>query len=249
MRKFPLVILVAMVLSSCFGKSDHVVERSVTLDVARQTPGVYIMDGDRFVLIQRQNSSRLFTESSDYGVLLLSAATPIQKIPNTAQLVLIGIESITFNSMANANNGYTFSYHVNLQNNRVGLFDWPGMNFFIDGGTTRWFETINGEPPSKFTSRMIYTRRSWSLMQTHGILTASENEVFTFGRFVGTNFEEEKITANRRFFAYPNRSVQRFNLEIERTMNGYFLINFQNRPSGYFLINGGNYAVVEFIDP
>ena len=84
---------------------------AVTLDVAKQKSGLYIVDGDCFVPVKAQQSIRtLFEEATDYKVLLLDPEDRIPKIPNTAQLVLFGKTFVTADKILQ--DGYTIPYQV-----------------------------------------------------------------------------------------------------------------------------------------
>ena len=81
---------------------------------------------------------------------------------------------------------------------------------------------------------MLYTHRNYNLMRFHGILQASQGERFTFGWFQGTTHREETYAANTRFFAWDGSAANRVPFEIERTVNGYFEVNFAGgTPIGY----------------
>jgi len=239
-------------------------QTGVTIAEAQKVPGVYVKIGNRFVLIRKQNMDFLFDNQSMYTAILLDAAFQPPKIPINSQLVVVGITSAAMSRIAH--NGYTIPYEVEwgsgkvgdlgkvVENSKIGIRNY---NYVYYGSGTAWFEKINGKDPYEYTSRMIYTRRNYNLMQTHGIFTAAKNEKFSLGRFEGTAYKEVKLIANKRFFTYgvhtsgsifthvsqePNST--RENITITRTMNGYFEINFQTPPSGYYYIHG--IGVVEF---
>ena len=228
---------------------------SVTLDEAKNTPGIYIKDGNRYTLIESQQMSQMFDGSragTDYTVYLLDGSLQIQRVPNNAQLVLIGVDRATARQVVH--NGYTIPYYVDFgirleQNSKVGLSS-EGYS-----GSYTWYETINGKPPYDFSSRMVYTRQSYSLMQTHGVFNLEKNEQISFGRFIGTEFRENTFVADKRFFT---SRIANLDLNVERTMDGYFLLNIPNSTNGYYYIDCLNTrwynwyplsSVIEFVDP
>jgi hypothetical protein len=118
------------------------------------------------------------------------------------------------------------------------------------------FEEINGVEPTNYVSRMIYTGYYSNFSSTHGILSASQVEEFTFGWMDGTSWVETTYTADKRFYLLPVSSefAIRANYEVIETRNGYFEVKFLTPPEGYYAI--GPWwcksfldRIVEFVSP
>ena len=208
-------------------------EGTVTLDEARRNSGLYIIKGNNFIPIKRQDIGNLSGPDNHYANIL-DATAQVHKIPNTAQLVLFGIEEISVDKILRT--GYTIPCNVQFDQS-----DSPVRISYYNNVGGR-FEKMNGENPLKYSPRLF--------MQTSQILEAKENEFFVFGRFENTEWKEYTLTANHRFFIYKagyrDRDVERWNLGIERTRNGYFKVNFTQPPVGYCCINGS--VIVEFVN-
>jgi len=227
--------------------------RAVTLEQAQAIRGLFVKDGDMFIPIEAQWSSfgfannvrTHFTTASEMMAVLFNPNFEIPRIPNNAQLVLIGETNIGI--YETFQNGWTIPHGVNLGqgwnafgvpsgSERVALLDYTRTTW---GTTDAWFDTINGQAPLNFASRMVYTRTRFGLMPFHGLLTGSSGEEFTFARWEGTNFVQRTYVADRRFFTLPSNDMSsrqgiRANYSIERTPNGYFEINFFTPPVGYY---------------
>ena len=219
----------------------------VTLDAAKNTPGLYLMEDELFLLItQPQNTRELFHSWRNYQVLIMDAETPIIKIPKSGQLVVVGWDSIAARNVVH--DGYTIPYRVEFgieltRDSEICINSDPQYSNYEE-----WYETVNGEAPYNYASRMLYTAQYWSMMQTVGILTAQKYEEFSFGRFRGTDFVERTVIADQRFFTFEARDGQLIDIEIERTTNGYFKIDFSETPTGYCALQRGSWWVVEFVD-
>ena len=252
---------------------------SVTLAEAQGTPGLFIKYGDRFIPIRPQWTNEPggfagrqirgqgvtghFGSSSNMKAVLFNSGFQIPRIPNNAQLVLIGEENIGI--YATFHNGWTIPHGVNLGlgrnafgvasgSERVALLNYTQTT---SGASDAWFDTLNGQEPLNFQDRMVYTRVRFGLMPFHGILTGTPHEQFTFGRWEGTNWVETTYSADRRFFTMTSGDTGsdrgiRADYEIVRTMNGYFEVNFLTAPLGYYAIGHRMHwlnRVVEFAPP
>ena len=116
MKKVVNVVIVLIIMMVVFPLLMlPILAADVTLDEANLKSGVYIKQGDRFTLIERQQIEVLYDglrSGTDYNVLLVDTAVQIQAIPNNAQLVLIGLNRVYAQRIAR--NGYTI---INIQYN------------------------------------------------------------------------------------------------------------------------------------
>jgi len=257
LRSKSLTVVLIFILMGVFlllTSTDVALARAVTLDEAQRDPGVYIKEGNLFTRIEGRpkrgwgNSSLglgqergTFVDNNhtliNLAVFLLDADIIIPKIANTAQIVIIGRNSLQMRKITPR--GYTIPYRISLSRNRdkveVSMFgDVYTAASSLSVGT---YESINGRTPQDYANRII----------PPGIITANKNEVFSFGRFKGTSFTEDSYTANRQAFTQDNRAVKRFEeIKIERTKNGYFIINFATVPIGYYYLGD---SIVEFVTP
>ena len=191
------------------------------------------MKGNNFIPIGRQDTGSL-SGPNNHDVKILDAAVQVPKISNTAQFVIFRMERISVDKILHI--GHTIPCDVQ--------FDQSDRTVYIsrNNNVSGQFESINGETPLKYSPRLF--------MQTSRILDAQENESFVFGRYENTEWKEYTITANHRFFIYSpryrDRDFERWNFEIERTKNGYFKVNFTQKPVGYCCINGN--VILEFVN-
>jgi len=107
-----------------------------------------------------------------------------------------------------------------------------------------------------YQERVIFTRGAWSLTDTHGLLTGSQNESFTFSWWHGTEKVERTYYADRYFFTFPAQGTSDYaiqaNYVITTTDNGYFEVNFLSPPDGVYGIGSSvRYIdrIVEFVSP
>jgi hypothetical protein len=100
---------------------------------------------------------------------------------------------------------------------------------------------------------MIYTGHRFLVASSHGILSASRDEEFTFSWMSGTNWVERTFTADKRFCLLPVSGGTRANYEILETRNGYFEVVFLTPPVGHYATIGQGKSsferIVEFIAP
>ena len=219
----------------------------ITLEEALNTPGVYIKDGDRFILLGGQalstryaslyQSGHLFNQpqSSTNASVLLDVLTSIPRIPNDTQLILIEHTEIFINGTLYE--GYTIAPNVIIGEH------------FVDVNNER-YEFINGGYPNEYSDRILGRGNN-------SVLRSDPFERFTFGRFIGTQIDEISFLADRRFFHYI-RDQNVIDIEIVRTLNGYFEINFITPPVGYHVVRSTHFPppmlrpfnlIIEFYDP
>ena len=199
----------------------------VTIDEARQTPGVYIKNGDMFMLINphwtggSSNFSPFRSEivtlpqgmtignisTSVLLPLLYEADFSIPQIPNNAQLVVIGITNISIREILL--DGWTIPVGLAIGGpsspvrNPYGWIETSDIYTFLNpsGGHTGWnrtFDDINGVMPLDFSRRMIYTGYRYLLASRHGVLDATRGEQFTFSWWAGTERIQRTYTADKR---------------------------------------------------
>jgi hypothetical protein len=186
----------------------------------------------------------LFPGMSDIKALSLNPGVQAPRIFNDEQLVIIGTTRVDI--YETLDNGWTIPYGVS-----IGMFGnyLIGYNHTILGNQS--FFSINGSEPENYANQMIYTRRSWSMMRFHGVLTGVQGEEFTFAlpNWNGDLYDKTYI-ADRRFFTIDN-SDQRSqipNYFVAITDNGYFSIDFIEPPIGFYSITEqGRVRVVEFV--
>jgi len=198
----------------------------VSLEEAKQYPGLYIMDGDRFTRIgvtRNEFRKDRFNERLYLGndAALFDADHEIMSIPNTAQLVVIGITDVDIEKVEITHAGYTVRDAVEIRTDRevVRL----GRHSYA---------LLNREDATRYIDRIIslIDQSEWTL-SAYGVLAAARGAEFAFGNWVGTEYEEDIETADRRFYVfYRDRTDVAI---IERTMNGYFKVNFASPPRGY----------------
>jgi hypothetical protein len=69
--------------------------------------------------------------------------------------------------------------------------------------------------------------------QTEGVfLTGNPGQIFTFGRWEGTNWQESEVTVNRELY-----TIFPIEHEVERTLEGYFYLNFPKPENGYLVVD------------
>ena len=95
----------------------------VSLEEAKQYPGLYIMDGDRFTRIgvtRNEFRKDRFNERLYLGndAALFDADHEIMSIPNTAQLVVIGITDVDIEKVEITHAGYTVRDAVEIRTDR-----------------------------------------------------------------------------------------------------------------------------------
>jgi len=147
----------------------------VSIDVAQNTPGVYIMEGDRFTLISPfemkliESGGGAVPDEPAIGTMSVPSLEERYKtvrdninvsdflsIPAGSQLVLVGIERLIDVSEI-IGDFYTLSDtpYLFIRNNdspRCGLFTGPG---FARSHTSVYdYETINGESPAVYIPRL-----------------------------------------------------------------------------------------------
>jgi len=259
----------------------------VTLEEAQRTSGLYIKDGDGFILIKSQWSMESggwstyhlvsdvamairgmnpgSTSASVLLPILFDADYSIPKVPNNAQFVIIGITDVAIYEVYD--DGWTIPVGLSLWDESIrnpgGWWSSPAnslLSYRSGSGMISWedqkFEEINGEAPTNYVSRMLYTGYRFNLASTNGILPAAFNEQFTFSWMEGTNWREATYTADKRFYLLPiDEGVAiRANYEIVETREGYFEVEFLTPPLGYCCTGGrvgagpgGFNNIIEFV--
>ncbi|MCL2628243.1 MAG: hypothetical protein FWD44_06075 [Oscillospiraceae bacterium] len=239
----------------------------VTLEEAQKRPGLYVKEGDNFLFVEPQfgNTIRgIHAESTSSSVLLpvlYDADFEIPQIPNNVQFVLIGIRNIAIYEVFDE--GWTipvgFDFWDETRGYTGGWLKSSARSELLDynrGNIVNWvnqkFEEINGRAPSNYVNRMIYTGYEYNLASTHGVLSASKNEEFTFSWMYGTEWVERTYVADKRFYLLPVSDwvAIQANYEVVETRNGYFEVNFLTRPVGNYAIGSSrrNYEmIVEFV--
>jgi hypothetical protein len=259
----------------------------VSLDEAKKKSGLYIKDGDKFVLVKPQweygydggyistypirsdvasdirgieNGS---TSASVLLPVLFDANFEVPKIPNDAQFVIIGITDVAIYEVFDS--GWTIPVGLSLWDDTIRnpggwwsspvseLIDYKAGSGMVSRVNQK-FDEINGAAPTNYVSRMIYTGYQYNLASTHGIISASQNEQFTFSWMAGTDWTEETYTADKIFYALPvgDRNGVRADYEVVETRDGYFDVVFSTPPVGQYCIGpqkGSFESVVEFMTP
>ena len=183
----------------------------VTIEEAQNAPGVYIRMEDSYFRLETQDFTRLDDGSEgDYATLFYDLGFQAQRIPGNADLVLVGQTYVSI--YQSPHNGYSIPYGVDweitrhsltvdeiIPDSKIGILKYDRDSF---NNYTAWFETLNGKAPNEYVSRMVFTRAGLGLYQKRGILSASANEEFSFGRFEGTVYKETIIVADKMFFMY-----------------------------------------------
>ena len=199
------------------------------------------MIGERFSRLSEQSDiSMLLVGRRNYKVILRDMNSITPKIPLNASLVLIGItDKLDVHKVVQT--GYTIPHKVNF-----GPAIGPDSNIYLEGfekfnGDAPFkFEKFNGDAPFKHASRVLFIQSDSS--PTSGILKATANESFTAGRFEGTEFKEYNIVANKRFYGIAEKDENSADYTVERTLNGYFKVNFAKPLAGLHYIRiGGPY--------
>jgi hypothetical protein len=190
------------------------------------------------------------------------------RIHNNVHFVLIGITDIVIYEVVDT--GWTIPIGLALWDEtrnypggwftsaRSELLDYKERSPFVLNYANQAFEEINGIAPTNYVSRMIYTGCYWDF--THGILSASQGEEFTFGLMDGTSWVETTYIADKRFFLLPvdNSIAIQASYEIVETRNGYFEVRFLTPPEGYYAIGhppgigswkGDFDKMIEFVSP
>jgi hypothetical protein len=252
----------------------------VPLEEAQRTPGLYIKSSDGFILVKPQWTTidydyigfrsevaeTVFAleyynmDVANLMPILYDADFELPKIPNNAQLVIIGITDVAIYEVAY--DGWTIPVGLSL-----GVPGGPNPGGWIQtyaeskilakysSGSDQAFETINGNPPSDYVDRMLYTGYRYLLASFHGILVASQGEEFTFAWWRGTDWVQETYTADKRFYALPTYGIDdaiQANYEIVKTQDGYFEVDFLTPPIGCYGV-GRSFSrfdcIVEFVSP
>ena len=236
----------------------------VSIEKAKERSGVYLMDGGRFCYLDQMRPGSLLFEGggSDIQVQMLDSDHSTYTVPNTAQLVLVAQDRVYFYPVANS--GYTVSCGVMLGFTKDGYFAFPnyfrGSDFGYNQAT--YFETVNSKSSHDFNSRVLRTGENGVMNQIYGVIVAQKDEVFTLGKYEGTDYKETKLKADKQFFAFKRPSGFTLggvgggniatDVEIERTKDGYFKIVFKNPPEGllFYRYGGtGNGAIVHMYNP
>ncbi|MCL2621263.1 MAG: hypothetical protein FWD97_10065 [Defluviitaleaceae bacterium] len=222
----------------------------MSFEEARRLTGMFVKYQDAFIPLRTVGIS--FNQwPRDHRTILHDADYEVQRIPNDAQLVLIGITEARINEMLY--NGWTIPYMIRL----VPRSDSPStvsIRPAQPSGSIHPFETLNGVDPIEYRARLFNPD---SGQQDECMFIANPGEEFTFGAWRGTNWVEVTHVADTRFFTRPlqgsGRSPIGPDFEIVRTLNGYFEVNFTTPPLGYneiTLIHNSRvaaYYLVEFI--
>ncbi|MDR2599379.1 MAG: hypothetical protein LBC73_03790, partial [Oscillospiraceae bacterium] len=220
----------------------------VTLEEAKRTPGLYIKTNDGFIHVEPRGVSFVRgiesgnASASDFLPLLYDADFEITKIVNTEQLVLIGITDIAIYEPVHT--GWTIPVGLILRDEVTYMFGstLPPKSELLLGRynaldrVSQPFLEINGENPTNYVHRMIYTGFGNVLGYYHGILSARYNEEFVFGWMWWTDWVEETYIADKRFFTLPvlDSNGIRANYNVAETRDGYFEIIFFTPPVGYY---------------
>ncbi|MCL2050266.1 MAG: hypothetical protein FWG91_00840 [Lachnospiraceae bacterium] len=189
---------------------------------------MYIKDGDKFLLddggyistypIRSDIASNIrgiehgSTSASVLLPVLFDANFVMPQISNDAQFVLIGITDVAIYEIYDS--GWTIPVGLSLwdstRSSPGGWIQVGSSNSLLSYASDSWsgwrnqnFEEINGVAPTNYVGNMIYTGYQFNLASTHGIISASQNEQFTFSWMAGTEWTEIDYTADKRFYALP----------------------------------------------
>jgi hypothetical protein len=205
------------------------------------------------------------TSASVVFPILCDDSYIMPRLLNNTKLALVGITHLAIYEVVDT--GWTIPVGLALwdetRNNAGGWwsnaqnklleYGWHNAGLFTSY-YDQVFEEINGVAPTNYVSRMIYTGYRFNLASTHGILSATQGEDFTFAWMDGTTWVESTYTADKRFFLLPvdDSVATQANYEIVETQNGYFEVRFLTPPDGYYAI--GTYRssfnkIVEFVSP
>lgn len=149
------------------------------------------------------------------------------------QMIIIDYENVSYAPIVES--GYTIEYLLDLD-------DFPAVKrstgaFF--GGTAEEFEAINGKSPAEFKNRMS---PHWG-----GIIRSSYMEEFTFSYYSGTDYVEEKITADSYYYIV-DESNGYATLPIEKTTDGYFIVDYSSLAPGIYCFNySGKQTLIEIV--
>jgi len=232
-----------------------------TLEEAQKISGLYMKEGDKFVLIKPQwtiNSSgfngytlssetakNVFSWSGDVSVLmpiLYDEDYEIPQISNNAQFVLIGITDIAIYEVVCE--GWTIPIGISLgtpggPNPGGWIQTYTESAILYNSSDKQNFEELNGREPTDYIDHMLYTGYKYLMASYHGLLTGNQGEEFTFAWWNNTDWIEKTYTADKKYYALPTLDTGnaiRADYEIVKTSNGYFEVNFLSPPYGHYAI-------------
>ncbi|MCL2368002.1 MAG: hypothetical protein FWC72_03310 [Oscillospiraceae bacterium] len=207
----------------------------LSLDEIQGRAGIYIKRGDQFLPLQ----SIPFAEVGD--LLIFRLSDEFSYLLAGDRLVHVDIQPrinrISFQFYAAGMSDETSAGAMSrlwelLENSRGGYF----------------FETwgVNGveiEREGGIPNQLQQYFHTWMDGQGAWIrhtLTGPPNQRFTLGRWRGTNWEEWEVYMNRRVF----ERVESVEYTYERTLNGYFYLNFPSQSRGMFQISWSNNSTI-----
>jgi len=228
--------------------NNNAKNEKITLDKARETPGLYIMDNELFTLIDPTPLTSVIRASqwSNYiYASMIDADYEIYDIVNNTQLVIIGIETVDICKIINS--GYSIPYYIHI-NESVAIYDNITMDNNYGGLGYPWrsgYTAINNLSPDNFLQHIIpvvepkinyYDPFSgvtgMNFYGVAGILNTNLGDEIVLGKFEGTEWTENILTANQRYSVHGDF----IDINIEKTMDGYFLVDLPNGLYGKHII-------------
>ena len=232
MKKSVLVFTVMLVLSiACL--PGHA--SGMTLEQAKEAPGVYIMNGDRFTpLVPPAGRTMVvhtfYTVCFNNKCLLFDLEHEINTLLPEEQLVLIGVTNAEVNRINITAQGYTVdgSVRISMDGTQVQVGQ-------------KKFELINDENPALYLDRLIsFIIPAYVNEIDEGVLDSKPNEAFIFGLWSGTDYCESVINADKKYYIFEYDAQEVKASEIEKTKNGYFKLNLLEPLGQHYVISFGS---------
>ncbi len=117
--------------------------------------------------------------------------------------------------------GHTIQYVLGGSN---GTIEYRRSVGYLIGSENEEFEELNGQDPNSYRSR---------LSAYYPILRAEKDEEFTFSYYSGTDYLSDTVVADR-FYYIAGGGNQRISLPIEKTQNGYFIVDYSALQPGLY---------------
>lgn len=150
------------------------------------------------------------------------------------QMIIIGVTSVSCTELLDS--GYTIPYVFGGDD---GTLQYKrGIGDLVREYNAE-FETINDQDPSEYYD---------SLSEYAKILRADKGDEFTFGYYSGTSFISDSCTADYYYCVRGDYTTWN-ELPVEKTTNGYFIVDFSSLEPGQYLFRFGDheYTVIEIV--
>lgn len=147
------------------------------------------------------------------------------------KLAIVGITGVSCAPIIEMD--YTIPYKLGAYG---GTIHYKNSIGYLIGGYDEAFEEINGQDPSKYLDR---------LSDYYNVFRAEKGEEFTFSYYSGTDYLEETVAANHFYYIIEDYK-EYISLEVTKTTQGYFLVDYSELSPGYYWFSvGGDDTIIE----